>query len=394
MKKTGYKDIFIFITGSTPQVITETIYALAMKKPSVYPDGIFILTTCKGKELAEKALFDRGILKTLTDEYDMPPIDTKQISFIIPSDCSGNLLDDIRDEAENEAMGDLITSFIREKTKDPSYKLHCSIAGGRKTMSFYLGAAMQLFARPWDKLYHVLVTPEFESNPEFFYKPKKDKELTSPCSPSLSKSGVGGVTGTRLKRLNTKDAVITLAELPFIRLRDKVSLDGKEFKKLVEEGQKEIDMAIIQPELKVNLTEKTLKIGDKIIKLPPINLMIYAAYLRHKLNHCKYPEREYCRDCTDCFPSLLELSTKAALEEMAKDYSIMYPSRAEDMLYKYRTGLNMELIRQAISKIKKQMTEELKNDALAFCYAVTTAFRGYGSTRHGVRAEKGKIRIQ
>jgi hypothetical protein len=121
--------------------------------------------------------------------------------------------------------------------------------------------------------------------------------------------------------------------------------------------------------------------------------MIYAAYLRHKLNHCKYPEREYCRDCTDCFPSLLELSTKAALEEMAKDYSIMYPSRAEDMLYKYRTGLNMELIRQAISKIKKQMTEELKNDALASCYAVTTAFRGYGSTRHGVRVEKGKIKI-
>ena len=40
-------------------------------------------------------------------------------------------------------------------------------------MSFYMGAAMLLFGRPWDKLYHILVTPEFETNHEFFYKPQK-----------------------------------------------------------------------------------------------------------------------------------------------------------------------------------------------------------------------------
>ncbi len=396
MKKTGYKDIFIFISGSTPQVITESIYALAMKKPPVYPDGIFIVTTCKGKALAEKALFEGGILKTLTDEYDMPPIDTKQISFIIPSDCSGNLLEDIRDEKENEAMGDLITSFIRKMTKDSSYKLHCSIAGGRKTMSFYLGSALQLFGRPWDKLYHVLVTPEFESNPEFFYKPKRNKTLTPPLSPSLSKRGMGGVMGKELKPLNTKDAVITLAELPFIRLRDKVSLEGKGFKKLVEEGQKDIDMAIVQPELIVNLQKKALEIGDKTVSLTPVNLMIYTAYLRHKLNHCKYPERQYCRECTDCFPSLVDLTTRPALEEMAKDYKLMYPSRVDDMLNKkeYKTGLTHDVVRQAISKIRNELTKTLSDETLSSYYSITTSLRGYGTSRHGVRAEKSKIRIQ
>lgn len=390
MKKTGYKNIFIFITGSTPQVITETIYALAMKKPPVYPDGIFIVTTCKGKALAEKALFDRGVLKTLTDEYDLPPIAIKEISFIIPTDCSGNLLDDIRDEAENEAMGDLITSFIREKTKNPSYKLHCSIAGGRKTMSFYLGAALQLFGRPWDKLYHVLVTPEFESNPEFFYKPKRDRIIT-PLNPPLDKGGDGG-----LKQLHTKDAEIVLAELPFIRLRDKVSLDGKGFKKLVEEGQKEIDMAIVQPELILNLQEKLLQIGDKAIRLTPANLMIYTAYIRYKLNHCKYPERQYCCECTDCFPSLVDLTTRPALEEMAKDYKIMYPSRVDDMLNKkeYKTGLTHEVVRQAISKIKKEIEKSLADETLSSYYSITTSLRGYGTSRHGIRAEKSKIRIE
>ena len=377
MKKTGYKEIFIFIAGSTPQVITETIYALAVRKPPVYSDEIYIITTCMGKAKAEDLLIRKDILKKLAEEYGLPPVTLKESSFIIPSGCSGNMLNDIRNEEENEAMGDLITSFIREKTKDPSCRLHCSIAGGRKTMSFYLGAAMQLFARPWDMLYHVLVTPAFESNPDFFYKPKKDTVIKS--------NG---------KHLHTKKAQITLAELPVIRLRNKVSLDGASFKELVREGQKEIDMAMIQPELRINLAERQMRIGQKPIQLPPLHLMIYTAYLKRKLYHCKYPKRPYCHDCTDCYPSLLDLSTKTALEEMAKDYMKMSVSRAEDLLYKYKDGLKHEVIRQAISKIKKAIGNLLKDDALTSYYAITSPRREYFATRHGVRVEKGKIRIE
>lgn len=376
MKKTGYKEIFIFISGSTPQVITETICALAMKNPPVHPDEIYIITTCKGKTLAEESLIKKGILKNLCKEYNLPMIMLKDSSFIIPFGCSGTGLDDIRDEVENEAMGDLITSFIREKTTDSAYRLHCSIAGGRKTMSFYLGAAMQLFARPQDKLYHVLVSPEFESNPAFFYKPVKDTIIKA--------NG---------KNLHTKNAEIILAELPFIRLRNKLSLEGSGFKELVQEGQKEIDIALVQPELKVNISKKTINIGRKTISLSPVNMMIYAAYLKQKLYRCKHPERVYCVDCTDCFPSIVELSTKTALEEMAKDYMKIYPSRVEDLLFKHRDGLSQDNIRQTISKIKKQITEELKDETLASYYAITTALRGYGSTRHGVRIEKSKIKI-
>ena len=103
-------------------------------------------------------------------------------------------------------------------------------------MSFYIGSALQLFGRPWDKLYHVLITPDFESHPDFYYKPKKSRIIT--CGN---------------KKLNTKDAEIFLAELPFIRLKDKIPLNGKDFKELVKEGQKEIDTALTQPQIKVNL---------------------------------------------------------------------------------------------------------------------------------------------
>jgi CRISPR-associated protein Csx14 len=391
MKKNIQKEIFIFAAGSTPQIITETICALAIKRPPVYPDEIYVITTSRGKEIIEDALVKAGVMKQLVKEYKLPAVFLGDPSFIIPKDASGCLLEDIRNNEENEIMGDAITSFIREKTDDSAARLHCSLAGGRKTMSFYLGVAMQLFARPWDKLYHVLVSPEFESNPDFFYKPRKNKVLT-PLNPPLSKGGHGG-----LKRLNTKDAEITLAELPFIRLKNKLQIDATAgFRELVEEGQKEIDTALIQPELRVILSEQTVQIGRKTVRMAPLQLVVYVAHLKQKLSRCRHPERPYCLDCTDCFASLLELSTKAALEEMAKDYMRISHSRALDFLHKYekKDGLGQDIIRQTISKIKKTFSGQLGDETLALHFAVTSPGRIYGGTRYGVRAEKGKIRIE
>ena len=193
-------------------------------------------------------------------------------------------MDDIKDEAQNEAIGNLITSVIQEKSADNTVRLHCSIADGRKIMSFYMGAAMQLFGRPWDRLYHILVTPEFETNPDFFYKPAKNKIINS------------RLPDETVKRLNTKDAEIYLAELPFIRLRDKLSpsLQGKGFKELVAAGQKEIDTAAIPPELLIDISARLLNIGMIQIKMTPVHLITYIAFVRLKTDHCIRPDRQYC----------------------------------------------------------------------------------------------------
>ncbi len=243
-------------------------------------------------------------------------------------------------------------------------------------MSFYLGATLQLFARPWDKLYHVLVTPEFESNPNFYYKPKKNT-----------------VIDNRGSSLNTDDAEVLLAELPIIRLREKLSLGEASFNELVKEGQREIDTVFIQPELRISFRHCSVQIGEKTVRLQPLHMMIYAAYLRHKLNHCRHPQRPYCHDCTDCFPQLLDLTTKAGLEEMAKDYRQIAPSRVSDLLHRYKEGLTMDTIMQVISKIKKTFAEQLQDESLAAIYMISTSHRGYSTTRHGVRAEKSKIKI-
>ncbi|MDI6890353.1 MAG: CRISPR-associated ring nuclease Csm6 [Thermodesulfovibrionales bacterium] len=378
MKQNKFKEILIFVAGATPQIITETLYGLSQRDPPIFPDEIYIITTSIGKKHIEDTLINKGILKGLISEYALPDIKLKEDSFVIVTDSKGNEIDDIREEEENEAMGDLITSFIKEKTKDPDVRLHCSLAGGRKTMSFYIGSALQLFGRPWDKLYHVLVTPEFESNPDFYYKPRKDK--------ILKKDG---------KELYTKDAEIFLAQLPFIRLRDKIPLDGKSFRELVLEGQKEIDTATTQPFLTVNLKERTVYIGDTPIDMVPIQLMIYTAFLRQKIEHCKYPENAYCLNCTDCFLPIVDFLSRPALEKMSRDYRTIYsiqPGRADDLLDKCKEGLRMEILRSNISKINRTIKEQLMNDTLLPYYTIT-AIKQYAGSRYGIRVEKGKIKI-
>ena len=378
-----FKETLIFVAGTTPQIITETIYALSQKTSPVHPDELFIITTSTGRKKIEDTLLKQGVLKSLVREYSLPDIKLAEDSFIIVRDETGREIDDIKDESENEVMGDLITSLIQRLTADKGTRLHCSLAGGRKTISFYLGAALQLFGRPWDKLYHVLVTPEFETNSAFFYKPRKNRMIE--CRQP------GGVT----KRLNTKDAEIYLTDLPFIRLGNRLSLHGKGFTDLVAEGQREIDMAVIQPEVSVNLSKGEIFIGDILIRIPPVRIIIYTAFLRQKVDNCEQPDRQYCVECTDCFKPLLHLK-RNSIKTMSEDYGRLYgnsTAKAGEWRDKWSVDPAFEgMIRQNMSKINKAIRNNIVDSAVLPYYIIAVS-KKYGDTRYGVRVDKGKVRI-
>jgi CRISPR-associated protein Csx14 len=354
MEQKIYQEVLVFVIGTTPQIITETLYALTQEcNPPVFPDEIHIITTANGKDKLEQELLDKGRLSAFSKEYNLSQIPLGPESIHVVCDEKGKSLEDIREVSHNESLGDFITAFIRERTRDASTRLHCSLAGGRKTMSFYLGSALQLFGRPWDRLYHVLVTPEFESHPEFFYKPKKDRILE-----------VKDTNGKVIKKLHSRDAQISLAELPFVRLRDKISFAGRSFRDLVREGQKEIDMASIQPPVRANLTEKVIYIGHVGIDMVPMQIVLYVNLLRRKVEGCHFPERLYCLECTECFPYLGDLAKKKTFDEMVKDYQRAYgPSsgRVEEFVrhWEKRGGIDQDTLRQNISKIKKPLRKIL-----------------------------------
>ena len=78
-----------------------------------------------------------------------------------------------------------------------------NLAGGRKSMGFYIGYALSLFGRRQDRMSHILVEEAFETHPEFFYPPKKPHFLnTRPYGMA-----------------DASKAQVMLAEIPFVRMR-------------------------------------------------------------------------------------------------------------------------------------------------------------------------------
>ncbi len=376
-------NILVVVVGLTPQIITETAYALGTRAKPVRLDKLRIITTSVGRERVEESLVRRGILKKLTDEYGLKPLAIDDDSFLMIRDKAGRILDDIRDNDENEQVGNLITSLIQELTSDPSIILHCSIAGGRKTMGFYLGAALQLFGRPRDKLYHVLVSPEFEFNRDFFFPPKKPVIIEST------------ETDGSIRRLSTKKAIIQLAELPFIRLRDTLSLEGDTIEDLVKKGQRQVDSAVIQPRVTVDLAGRVMRLGNHTIQMAPVLILFYVILLLRKTQNCSQKHRATCQGCRECFVEIAELSSKESVRSMGALLERIFPKRpgkGEEFVAKWKDGIRQETVRQYITKIRREIDRQAAGSPfVAFC--TITSNKKWGSSTYGVTLDRGNITI-
>lgn len=196
-----WRELVVFVAGTTPQIITETLWALNRQTPGFTPQTMHVITTLQGRAIVRRRLVDEGRLARLCEELGLtapPPIE-----FHLLRGAGGKALDDVRDTAENTALANTILRVTRDLTAEPDSRLSVSLSGGRKTMGFFMGYAMSLFGRPQDALYHVMTPPEWERTSEFFYIPRV---------PMMMRSADG-------RQLSTTDARIELAEIPFLRLR-------------------------------------------------------------------------------------------------------------------------------------------------------------------------------
>jgi CRISPR-associated protein Csx14 len=262
-KKHSRKEILVAVSGLNPQIITETLYCLTQaKRPKSKISEIYAITTKTGKDKIFKTLLspEDGKFYSFCKDYKINPKNIKFNLDTIISVCDkqGNELDDIRTKEDNTALANTILSFIKDKTSEKDTIIHCSVAGGRKTMSLYLGCALQFYGRPQDTLSHVLVSPpEFETINEFYYKPKNDVIVQV-------RNGQGKIT----KRLNTKGATIELAEIPYIHLRDKITdINILDYDEIVNKLQNEIDSTPTIWNLECNIKKRILLIKGKKISL-------------------------------------------------------------------------------------------------------------------------------
>jgi CRISPR-associated protein (TIGR02584 family) len=264
----NFHKILVSVTGLSPQILTETLYVLAVQK-KWYPDKIKLITTREGAKRARLSLLSNepGWFRQLQQDYQLPGLSFTKDDILIIHDKNHHQLEDIRTPEENQAAADFIVAQISKLTKHTNIQLHVSIAGGRKTMGFFAGYALSLFGRSQDQLSHVLVNEPYESSWEFFYPTPYSKIIKT----------------NQHNLADTKDAHVTLAEIPFVRLRHglpKVLVEGEIS---YHQAVTAVDENISPASLEIDQKNRQIKTNKHCIKISPASLALLSVFAREKL---------------------------------------------------------------------------------------------------------------
>jgi len=285
----GRYPVLVCLAGMSPAVVTETLYALAVKgRPRVVPRRVCIVTTgdACGK-LVTALLGSSGAIRRLATEYRLPPGSlqcTLDDVFVIRS-RTGKPLSDIRSSADSRDAGEVMANLLADLHSDPNVEILCSIAGGRKTMAALLALALQTCARPGDRLYHVLVSEPFERIPDFFYPPRLRRRYT-----------VDGRT------VDSSKARIDLAEVPMIRLgavAESLGLGSEQLALRARKIEEAANRNFRPLPIEIDFARRALRCGTAAVRLPPQEFALYALYaaLRRQCNSCERNRRPACERC-------------------------------------------------------------------------------------------------
>ncbi len=265
--------VLLAVTGMSPAVLTETIWALAREKPPVIPDRIVVITTTEGSKRLLETLFAphsgfsgqrpfdalRAWMKNLgQDVSHRLRYEERILRHWNEQRHDYESLPDIRNHSENEAAADFIIEQVRSFAEADDTRIVATIAGGRKTMGALLYACMTILGREQDRLTHVLVGEPYETGVggNFFFPDQPLQELTTRDGSTVRAS----------------QARVELADVPFVPLRnlferDLVKRRGT-FTALVNTCRKQVaEQLRRQVRLLVHRSRPQIKVNDVSVKL-------------------------------------------------------------------------------------------------------------------------------
>ncbi|MGB9773831.1 MAG: CRISPR-associated ring nuclease Csm6 [Bacteroidota bacterium] len=345
--------VLLAVTGMTPQVVTETLFGLMVQR-GIMIDEVCVITTAEGK----RALLGEAGLPSLEEELNrmckvwnvhIPAFDPKRSLFIAREETLE--LHDVRTDRDNILFPNLITNVVRRYTADANNVLHCSIAGGRKTMSVAMAFALSLFGRRDDTLYHVLVSPEFEASKKFF--------------PETTEEG----------------SQLILAEVPYIRLREKLPLleeyPHASFSDLVAIAQGVVDQMMYLPQLVFERNTHTVIIGDQRIMFRPFDFAFYLFCAKRK---APVPAGKSFGD--------------ANWKKLWRLYERLSPSygHRERVRKSFSSAQRDALLTKSASTIRRTLAQAL-GKGVARYYAVTSIGQ-YGDVRYTILLDRSKIEVR
>lgn len=280
--------------GQTPQVVTETVWALTrQREPPWVPDEVHVVTTTVGLPRVRDGLQDpAGKLAGLFAGKPPP------VTIYVPrrdggSDVYGpprpygdwegvparsgpatlddtGALADVNSQRDAALMGDLILRVIALLAEQDA-EIHVSLAGGRKTMSAHALLAMTLVGRPGFEASHVLVSPpDFEDNAAFWH-PDQGGKIAPRLSPGADRS-----KAPKLVDPKKAEVILVPTATPYLRYRvkDAAALGRLSLVELVAQHNDEAEFAA-HPQVQIVTARNTLVVGRREVAL---SARLFAVY--------------------------------------------------------------------------------------------------------------------
>lgn len=265
----------ISLVGTTPAVLTEIVYALANEETPVIPDRVIAITTSKGRDILKEELFERQRWKKLLDVLKIQGHSTQgKLKFGPISDSirvysnteKDRELDDIRTQEDNNAVAEFLMETLRGFTENQDIRLIVSLAGGRKTTGALLHSVMTLIGRTQDSIKHILVNEPWIFFRNFLYPGCEGEFIDRDTNETL----------------NTQDAVLELAEVPFVPLRYLFKRDlencAGSYIKLMNQLRKRTMNYEDELSININPADGSLLVNDIPVSLSPAVFMFYLYF--------------------------------------------------------------------------------------------------------------------
>jgi CRISPR-associated protein (TIGR02584 family) len=336
------KRVLIITMGETPQIVTETVYALLKDRDLPWiPDRIILATTGSGERIFRNGsdidfkgdklripikplVGETGQLKALynvlgrSDVFVEPEIQTARTP-------DGLVINDVRSEFEIDAFAELVMDLVRDVTANPETELHLSFAGGRKTMSTTTAQILSIFGRSQDILSHCLVEDLNVEKSDDFWWPGNNPAT------------------------NTQNAKILLHESPYVRFRASISETEAitnrtlTFKQIVDQANNALSAKTIT----LDLVNFTILVGNTPIpftyrksptslprrqmkELRSIAIILVAAKKGWEIRRRKNPKRKLITDPMTNYPILMNDDRDQFVRVSAVCTALCYPESANE----------------------------------------------------------------
>jgi CRISPR-associated protein (TIGR02584 family) len=245
--------ILIVAIGTSPAVLTETVWALAQGEAPWIPDQVVAITTRTGRKAIDSALLSGGGWGQLCRHLDKKGLPVGGALAFGASDSIRVIgdgtrdFDDISTPEESGAAADFLLGVLRQYTEQPDTEIVASIAGGRKTMSALMLSCMSLLGRTQDRVCHVLADDAFVFEHRDFLFPQTKQDQ--------------------------KKAQIQLCEIPFVRVRGWYEKEyagvPPSYMTLVNRFTQIAPNPANYPKVKLDLNTGSCRIGEKAVRLTP-----------------------------------------------------------------------------------------------------------------------------